>query len=209
MRVLTRRREPGGGVNITGYRKLMPARDRHTPSIDKAYADEIIELLRDGRIVIIDLSQGNPEIQRIFSDRVCQRIFDDAMERFIRNEATNYIQLYFEEAHNLFPRREDKDLTVIYNRLAKEGQKLRLGLNYATQEVSSISSSILKNTQNWFISHLNNEDELREIKKYYDFEDFTESLKRTTDKGFIRMKTDSNTFIVPVQIDRFSVAEAS
>jgi DNA helicase HerA-like ATPase len=140
---------------------------------------------------------------------VCQRIFDDAMERFIRNEATNYIQLYFEEAHNLFPRREDKDLTVIYNRVAKEGQKLRLGLNYATQEVSSISSSILKNTQNWFISHLNNEDELKEIRKYYDFEDFTESLKRTTDKGFIRMKTDSNTFIVPVQIDRFSVGEAS
>jgi DNA helicase HerA-like ATPase len=209
MRVLTRKREPGGGVNISGYRKLMPARDRHTSSIDKAYADEIVELLRAGKIVLIDLSQGNPEIQRIFSDRVCQRIFDDAMERFIRNEATNFIQLYFEEAHNLFPRREDKDLTLIYNRLAKEGQKLRLGLNYATQEVSSISSSILKNTQNWFISHLNNEDELREIKKYYDFEDFTESLKRTTDKGFIRMKTDSNTFIVPVQIDRFSVAEAN
>jgi hypothetical protein len=206
MRVLTRKREPGGGVNITGYRKLMPARDRHTSSIDKAYADEIIELLRDGKIVIIDLSQGNPEIQRIFSDRVCQRIFDDAMQRFIGNEVMNYIQLYFEEAHNLFPRKDDKDLTVIYNRLAKEGQKLRLGLNYATQEVSSISSSILKNTQNWFISHLNNEDELREIKKYYDFEDFTESLKRTTDKGFIRMKTDSNTFIVPVQIDRFSVS---
>ena len=73
--------------------------------------------------------------------------------------------------------------------------------------MSSISASILKATQNWFISHLNNEDELREIKKYYDFEDFTESLKRTTDKGFIRMKTDSNTFIVPVQIDRFVVPE--
>jgi DNA helicase HerA-like ATPase len=131
------------------------------------------------------------------------------MDRFIKNESMNFIQLYFEEAHNLFPRREDRDMTVIYNRLAKEGQKLRIGLSYATQEVSSISSSILKNTQNWFVSHLNNEDELREIKKYYDFDDFTESLRRTTDKGFIRMKTDSNTFIVPVQIDQFRVEAAT
>jgi hypothetical protein len=205
MRFLTRKPTSSGTASEAGFRKLIPARQLHTASVGKSFEEEIVELLRDGKIVIMDLSQGDPEIQRTFSDRVCRRIFADAMDRFVKNEAANYIQLYFEEAHNLFPRKEEKDLTLIYNRLAKEGQKLRLGLNYATQEVSSISASILKATQNWFISHLNNEDELREIKKYYDFEDFTESLKRTTDKGFIRMKTDSNTFIVPVQIDRFSV----
>jgi DNA helicase HerA-like ATPase len=130
------------------------------------------------------------------------------MDRFIKNSSANFIQMYFEEAHNLFPRRDERDLTLIYNRLAKEGQKLRLGLCYATQEVSSISSSILKNTQNWFVSHLNNRDELSELNKYYDFEDFSDSLRRTTDKGFIRLKTDSNTFIVPIQVDRFRVAGA-
>lgn len=211
MRFLTRRAKPGPGnpSNEAGYRKLVPARGLHTSSVDKPFQEEIIELLRAGKIVLIDLSQGDPTIQRTYSDRVCKAIFGDAMQRFIDNEQTNFVQMYFEEAHNLFPRKEEKDLTIIYNRLAKEGQKLRIGLAYATQEVSSISSSILKNTQNWFVAHLNNRDELRDLDKYYDFEDFTESLRRTTDRGFIRMKTDSNTFIVPVQIDQFKVQEGS
>jgi hypothetical protein len=206
MRFLTRKNKPKGNAFEAGFRKLVPARGLHTSSIDKPFEDEIVELLREGKIVLIDLSQGDPTIQRTYSDRLCQRIFADGMDRFIKNELANFIQMYFEEAHNLFPRKEERDLTIIYNRLAKEGQKLRIGLAYATQEVSSISSSILKNTQNWFVAHLNNQDELKELDKYYDFEDFTESLRRTTDRGFIRMKTDSNTFIVPVQIDQFKVA---
>ncbi len=208
MRFLTRKSKPGGNVSEAGFRKLVPARGLHTSSLDKAFEDEILELLRSGKIVLIDLSQGDPTIQRTYSDRLCKRVFADGMDRFIRNEQANFIQMYFEEAHNLFPRKEERDLTIIYNRLAKEGQKLRIGLAYATQEVSSISASILKNTQNWFVAHLNNRDELKELDKYYDFEDFTESLRRTTDRGFIRMKTDSNTFIVPVQIDQFKVEQA-
>ncbi|MEU9845508.1 hypothetical protein AB0C69_40605, partial [Actinomadura sp. NPDC048032] len=208
MRFLTRKAKPGGNANEAGYRKLMKHKSLHTNSVGDPFDDEIVGLLRAGKIVILDLSQGNPEIQGTYSERVSRKIFNEAMDRFIKNEQTNFIQMYFEEAHNLFPRREEKDLTQIYNRIAKEGQKLRLGLCYATQEVSSISGSILKNTQNWFVSHLNNRDELRELDKFYDFEDFTDSLRRTTDKGFIRLKTDSNTFIVPIQVDPFKVAEA-
>ena len=86
--------------------------DFHTATLGKSFEDEIVELLRDGKIVIDRPLARRPEIQRTYSDRVCRRIFADAMERFIANEPTNFIQLYFEEAHNLFPRKEDKDLTT-------------------------------------------------------------------------------------------------
>jgi DNA helicase HerA-like ATPase len=176
------------------------------PNHKESFEVEIVKSLRQGKIVIIDLSQGDPFIQRLYSEKICSSVFFDSMDRFIKNKSNNFIQFYFEEAHNLFPKKDDKDLSQIYNRVAKEGAKLNLGMIYATQEVSSISSNILKNTQNWFIAHLNNEDETRELKKYYDFEDFTESLVRFSaknDKGFVRMKTYSNPFVVPVQIDQF------
>lgn len=205
---LTRKRLSGGAVNISGYLKLRGVIDQHTPEGEKAFEIEIIEQLRNGKIIIIDLSQGNPKIQNLYSEILCLRIFNHSMNRFISNKPNNFIQFYFEEAHNLFPKKDDKDLSQIYNRIAKEGAKLNLGMVYATQEVSSISSNILKNTQNWFIAHLNNEDEIRELRKYYDFNDFADALVRFSpknDKGFVRMKTYSNPFVVPVQIDKFSV----
>ncbi|AFY58165.1 putative ATPase [Rivularia sp. PCC 7116] len=204
--MLTRKSRSGKRADCSGFRVLKPVIEQHTSTAQEPFDQDILNNLRQGKIVIIDLSLGNPEIQRMFSERICNRIFADAINRFTNTQPNNFIQFYFEEAHNLFPKKEDKDLSQIYNRLAKEGAKLNLGLIYATQEVSSISSNILKATQNWFISHLNNEDEIKELRKYYDFSDFTEGLIRfsqDTDKGFVRMKTYSNPFVIPVQIDRF------
>lgn len=205
---LTRKKTSSASPNISGYLKLRGLIEQHSPTNEKAFQVDIIEKLRIGDLVIVDLSQGNPQIQGMYSEMICREIFKESMQRFIKNSPNNFIQFYFEEAHNLFPKKDDKDLSQIYNRIAKEGAKLNLGMIYATQEVSSISSNILKNTQNWFIAHLNNEDEIRELRKYYDFSDFTDALIRFSaknDKGFVRMKTYSNPFVVPVQIDKFSV----
>lgn len=203
--MLTRKRTPAGAANIDGFRILRQFADLHTPTVQTSFESDIIDSLRNGNIVIVDLSQGEATIQNTYSERICARIFADSMEQFISNRATNHIQLYFEEAHNLFPRQSSVDLRNVYNRLAKEGAKLRLGMVYATQEVTSVSPNILKNTQNWFIAHLNNRDELKEVEKFYDFSDFSDSVLRSSDKGFIRMKTYSNSFVIPVQVDRFAV----
>ncbi|EQA1591495.1 ATP-binding protein [Enterobacter hormaechei] len=205
---LTTYKLPGKKNQVSGYKKIRVKQlhNLHTTSMDESFEIEIPRLLQQGKIVIVDLSQGEPVVQRLFSEKICRSTFNISMDRFINNLPNNFIQFYFEEAHNLFPKKDDKDLSQIYNRIAKEGAKLHLGMIYATQEVSSISSNILKNTQNWFIAHLNNIDETKELEKYYDFKDFTHSLvnfSANNDKGFVRMKTYTNPFIVPVQIDRF------
>jgi DNA helicase HerA-like ATPase len=206
LRFLTQYRSPGEKGPVNSYIKLRPLTKYHTTSETELFEDNICKLVKAGKIVVVDLSQGDPEIQNLYSEKICQAIFNSSMSNFIDAKPNNFIQFYFEEAHNLFPKKDDKDLSQIYNRIAKEGAKLNLGMVYATQEVSSISSNILKNTQNWFIAHLNNEDEVKELRKFYDFSDFADALIKFSaknDKGFVRMKTYSNPFVVPVQIGLF------
>ncbi|CAL2088859.1 DUF87 domain-containing protein [Tenacibaculum sp. 190524A05c] len=206
LRFISQYRQPNEKGPINSYIKLKPLVKYHSSTATILFEDEIKKLVRSGKIVIVDLSQGDPEIQKLYSEKICRVIFNSSMKNFIDAKPNNFIQFYFEEAHNLFPKKDDKDLSQIYNRIAKEGAKLNLGMIYATQEVSSISSNILKNTQNWYIAHLNNEDEIKELRKFYDFSDFADALIKFSaknDKGFVRMKTYSNPFVVPVQIDLF------
>jgi hypothetical protein len=199
--------QPGGMRLVSGLK------DYHSPDTTSDYADDVVADLRDGRLVIIDQSTGDPEINTQAAERLMWRVFDRQKEDFISpkvNQKTKEIipppdvLVYVEEAHNLLPAKSD-DLRAIWSRVAKEGSKFRIGLVYATQEPSSIQPNILKNTDNWFIAHLNNSDELRELKKYYDFEDFSRQILAVPEPGFLKMRTLSNPYTVPVQVDRFQV----
>jgi hypothetical protein len=190
------------GTFIKGFNNLIDAIPYHSPRRSQEVGDEIYAHLEAGKIVILDLSVGNPELRARISTQIAADIFNKSMNKFVDGKVPPNIVVYIEEAHNLIGR--GMDLTATWPRLAKEGAKYRIALVYATQEVSSVHPNILANTENWFITHLNNTDEIRQLAKFYDFGDFDRSLLRAQDVGFARVKSLSSPFVIPTQIDKFN-----
>ena len=203
-----------------GVSRVRELNERHSPSVESDYSTEIVDELVRGKLVIVDQSIGSPSEIEHTSERIMWELFNHQKQVFtnplrdeegeiVRDEDGNIqpppdIIVYVEEAHNLIPSHDPK-LDSIWARIAKEGSKFHIGLVYSTQEPSSILPNILKNTDNWFVAHLNNKDETRELSKYYDFEMFVDQILKVPDTGFLRMRCLSNPYIVPVQINKFTV----
>ena len=186
---------------IRGFRTIECGKPYHTSTRSQDVYKEIYKHLTDGKIVILDLSVGQAQLRERIGKKIAKYVFDSSMNCFTQGDNPNNIVIYIEEAHNLIGK--GMDLSDTWPRLAKEGAKYKIALVYATQEVSSVHPNILANTENWFISHLNSEKEISELAKFYDFADFKQSLLRSQDVGFARVKTLSSPFVVPIQINKF------
>jgi hypothetical protein len=199
----------------SGYKILLPLRDGyHAPGAADDYAPAIYEELIAGKIVIVDLSRGGEGVLQYTSERIIGHLLDRAAERFRSGQTAHHIQLFLEEAHRLFDReRFQRDLAEAdpYVRLAREAGKYKLGMIYATQQVSSVERDVLDNTANWIVAHLNSESEIKLLAGRYEFARFSEQIRRAEDVGFVRLKTLSSRFIIPLQVRRFdlSVVEAA
>ena len=206
-----------------GPRSFQIAQEQHDPNTTNDFAEAVVDDLRDGKLVIIDQSAGDPEQNLAAAERVMWRIFRSQQERF-RSVLANYdptappdedkateghIIIYIEEAHNLLPRANARDnLTTVWARAAKEGSKLNIGMVLATQAPSSVMPEILSETDNWVLSYLNSASERRIVADYMDFADFVDQIGKVSEQGFVRIRTLSQAYTVPIQLDRFQLTDA-
>ena len=171
----------------------------HSANADD-FVNNIMCFLDEGKTVILDLGNANDNIRKYFSDLLSKAVFRNQENKFVSNTLGNhYIQLYFEEAHNLFPP-ESKDLTDVYSRFAKEGAKFHIGMVYSTQSPSTINKELLVQTENFFVGHLSSLDETKALTRMQvAFSGVEDDILRSRTPGYMRILTMSNRFIIPVQ----------
>ncbi len=194
-----------------GPRSFQKVQAQHSAEIKIDFATMVVENLAKGKLVIVDQSTGDPRQNERAAERIMWRVFNTQQDKFRSAAATggmdsisNHILVYVEEAHNLLPRGSSADiLRTVWARAAKEGSKMNLGMILATQAPSSIMPEILSETDNWILAYLNSARERRVVGDYMDFEDFLEQIGQVSEPGFVRIRTLSRAYTVPMQFRRF------
>ncbi len=170
------------------------------------FTKEILDHLDHGKTVILDLGNAQDTIRQYFSDILSAAVFAHQEQKFVNDALRHhFVQLYFEEAHNLFPA-SSTTITDIYSRFAKEGAKFHIGMVYSTQSPSTISKELLAQTENFFVGHLSSQDEAHALARLQvAFDGIEQDILRAKTPGFMRMLTMSNRFVVPIQAKLFEV----
>lgn len=194
----------------SGTTHIQPYRQYHDPKAGN-FVKEILDLLDAGKTVILDLGNANEEVMLYFSKQLSTSVFKHQTAKFTENRLEeHYIQLYFEEAHNLFGYNDDSPDTEIYRRFAKEGAKYHIGMVYSTQSPSTVNADLLAQTENFFVAHLASQDDTNKLAKVnIAYDSMKQDILNTKTTGYMRMLTRSHRFVVSMQARKFTPSEST
>jgi hypothetical protein len=189
-----------GGQGPDQLRSCLPY---HSP-IAEDFMQQILSALDEGRTAIIDLSNAPDRVVRYFAQKMCLAIFATQEHKFNKNRlAGRYIQIYFEEAHDIFPI-QGSLMTNVYSRFAKEGAKFHIGIAYATQSPTTINPDLLAQTENFFVGHLSSQKEVDCIcELQVAFQGCENAIRFNRTPGLMQVLTQSHRYVVPMQANLY------
>jgi hypothetical protein len=144
--------KPAQGQRRALRREILRLKGLHNPKAGDI-VESVLQDVRNGKIVILDLSLFRLGQATRIAEAVLRRIFDYNLWGITLGKAIPVIAV-FEEAQNVLNKRAVDEGKSIFVRWAKEGRKFKLGLIYVTQQPGAIAPEIVSQTDNYFVMHL-------------------------------------------------------
>jgi len=169
--------------------------------------EDIMELLKQGKTVVLDLSLKDSYDASIISTILVRKLFDQNREQFTSDNPDDVIStvIFVEEAQNVLSDELVKATANPFVRCAKEGRKFGIGMVAITQRPSAISDEIRTQAENFFAFHVGNSDDVRAlIKSNVNYEGVIANfIQRETIPGNLYMVSSEQAFALPVRVKCF------
>lgn len=128
--------------------------------------NEVLLHLANNMIVVIDLSAIDTKIGLDIVGMILQGLFKNNSDGFTGDRRIMIPSIIvLEEAQNVLSPDAIKNESSIYVRTAKEGRKLGISLVYITQQPGSIANAILSQSDNYFVMHVLNKEDVDALVK--------------------------------------------
>ena len=200
------------GSGRSGAKILRSALQYHDP--DAAGIEELLKFLVQKKTCIVNFGgrRVRSTLKKLYTELITKEIFDIQSEEFnSEDDNPQIINLYYEEAHELFPKREKyekEDEQSIYTTVAKEGRKCGIGIVYATQSTSDVDDDLLNQTVNILAFHMSSLNEVQILGRVETlFKEHAIDINKTVSTGYARMKLKSTDIVIPVEADDYRIAD--
>jgi hypothetical protein len=137
-------------------------RTLHDPN--SAVLSGTLAALRNGAIVVLDISLLSSAAGNMLAGLLLRRIFSHNQENFTGGEPILPVIAVIEEAQSYLGRQLDDSSPFV--EWVKEGRKYDLGAILITQQPGSLSPDLLSQADNWFCFHLLSEGDASTLGKY-------------------------------------------
>lgn len=203
----TQKLDYSASIVVRSVRKKLAAMNNR-PFVDSSGdgINQILEHLRAGRTVVIDLSGYISERDRTFvATLITRKLFNYNLRRLDSTDAEKGkigTVIFFEEAQTLLSSEHVSEGSIFVD-IAKEGRALEIGLVAITQQPSAISTNILSQFNSFIALHLEFTDDIQFLKKVAgNFEGLEIDLRRKV-PGHAYLVTRLKPFAVPLKVLHF------
>lgn len=166
--------------------------------------EEVENLLKDGKIVIVDISLLSSTTGYNIAGLLMRNIFNYNQENFTGENSSIPVIAIIEEAQSVLGKFLSESSPFV--EWVKEGRKYDLGAILVTQQPGSIAQEILSQSDNWFVFHLLSEGDASILHQYNSFysRDIILNIINEPIVGNCYMWSAPNQpFVLPVRVHSF------